>query len=455
MLQERGRGSGSRSSARTTRPRPGGCSTSPAASASPTPGSAGEERGGGRALLRRSTPAELPLVRLPGGGELRRPSNGQLSRALGIGLELEQREEVDLLDPRRRPGRTRRRGLRRLGGPRHPGPRVHRARRPGRHLAADRELPRLPGRDQRHRADQPRDHPGAQVRRPHRDALPGRSLSSPAPIATWSGFEEGNEVAARAVLLSTGAEYRRLPVDGLEEYEGISVFYAAGPPEAQLCGGQRVGVDRRRQLRRRRRRLARPRRRPGHPAAPPRRPRARRCRSYLIEELDRYGVAVRDRSEVDALHGSEGRLEASDAHRRRPSCPSPTSSSSSAPRPAPSGSARRSPAIPRASSSPAPRRVPKACSKPACPASTPRATSAPARSSAARPRSARAPPSSASSTSTSRPVRPLALGDRATLARREPGDGGPGDLSVKWTDKSPGLRPTETASVLNALVSLR
>ena len=50
------------------------------------------------------------------------------------------------------------------------------------------------------------------------------------------------EVAARAVLLSTGAEYRKLPVDNLDEYEGFSVFYAAGPPEAQLCGAQRVGV---------------------------------------------------------------------------------------------------------------------------------------------------------------------------------------------------------------------
>ena len=73
---------------------------------------------------------------------------------------------------RRRAGRPRRRGLRGLGGPRHAGDREHRARRPGRHLAPDRELPRLPGRDQRHRADQPRGHPGAQVRRPHGDALP-------------------------------------------------------------------------------------------------------------------------------------------------------------------------------------------------------------------------------------------------------------------------------------------
>ena len=40
---------------------------------------------------------ETPLVRLAGGGELRRPSHGELSRALGIGLELEPSEEVDLL----------------------------------------------------------------------------------------------------------------------------------------------------------------------------------------------------------------------------------------------------------------------------------------------------------------------------------------------------------------------
>src|SRR6185436_3124566 len=55
-------------------------------------------------------------------------------------------------------------------------------------------------------------------------------------------LEEGHEIAARAVILATGAEYRRLPVDGLAEYEGLSVFYAAGLPEAQLCGAARTGV---------------------------------------------------------------------------------------------------------------------------------------------------------------------------------------------------------------------
>src|SRR5205814_8850668 len=34
-------------------------------------------------------------------------------------------------------------------------------------------------------------------------------------------LEDGNEIAARAVLLATGAEYRRLPVEGLEAYEGL------------------------------------------------------------------------------------------------------------------------------------------------------------------------------------------------------------------------------------------
>jgi thioredoxin reductase (NADPH) len=31
---------------------------------------------------------------------------------------------------------------------------------------------------------------------------------------------------------------------------------------------------------------------------------------YLIHELERYGVAVRDRSEIAELHGDDGRLEA-------------------------------------------------------------------------------------------------------------------------------------------------
>ena len=53
-------------------------------------------------------------------------------------------------------------------------------------------------------------------------------------------LEEDHEIAAPFVLLPTGAQYRRLPVEELADYEGLSVFYAAGPPEAQLCGASRV-----------------------------------------------------------------------------------------------------------------------------------------------------------------------------------------------------------------------
>src|SRR6476646_10870777 len=56
-----------------------------------------EESEEAAALLEGAAPDEIPVVRLPGGGVLRAPSNGELSRALGIGLELESREEVDLL----------------------------------------------------------------------------------------------------------------------------------------------------------------------------------------------------------------------------------------------------------------------------------------------------------------------------------------------------------------------
>src|SRR5439155_25330941 len=42
-------------------------------------------------------PESLPLVRLPGGVELRGPSTGEVLRAVGVGAELAAREKVDLL----------------------------------------------------------------------------------------------------------------------------------------------------------------------------------------------------------------------------------------------------------------------------------------------------------------------------------------------------------------------
>jgi thioredoxin reductase (NADPH) len=55
-------------------------------------------------------------------------------------------------------------------------------------------------------------------------------------------FTEGGPASSRAALLATGVRYRRLPVPGLEKYEGINVFYAATVHEARLCGLQPVTV---------------------------------------------------------------------------------------------------------------------------------------------------------------------------------------------------------------------
>jgi thioredoxin reductase (NADPH) len=49
-------------------------------------------------------------------------------------------------------------------------------------------------------------------------------------------------VPARAVIIATGAEYRRLPIEGRARFEGAGVYYAATFMESQLCGGEDVVV---------------------------------------------------------------------------------------------------------------------------------------------------------------------------------------------------------------------
>ena len=266
-----------------------------------------EESEEAAALLEGAAPEEIPIVRLPGGGELRAPSNGELSRALGIGLELEAREEVDLLVLG--------------GGPAGLGAAVYGASEGldtlvvestvlGGQAGSSRRIENylgfpagISGTELTSRAVTQARKFGARTATPYR----ARALE-PDSERHLVRLEEGNEIAARAVLLSTGAEYRRLPVDGLADYEGLSVFYAAGPPEAQRCGGQRVAVVG-----------------GGNSAAQAaiwlarggalvtllhrRADLSETMSAYLIADLDRYGVAVRDHSEIAELHGENGRLD--------------------------------------------------------------------------------------------------------------------------------------------------
>ena len=260
------------------------------------------------ALIDGLDPGDVPLVRLPGGIELRNPSSGEVSRALGIGLELALREEVDLVVIG--------------GGPAGLGAAVYGASEGletlvvegtalGGQAGTSRRIENYLGFPAGISGSELTSRAVTQARKFNaRTATPYRAVSlEPGLDRHVVRLEDDHVVAARAVVLATGADYRRLPVAGLEDYEGISVFYAAGPPEAQRCGATRVGVVG-----------------GGNSAAQAavwlarggalvtllhRRTDLRETMSdYLVVELERYGVAVRARSEVTALHGAEGELEA-------------------------------------------------------------------------------------------------------------------------------------------------
>ena len=53
---------------------------------------------------------------------------------------------------------------------------------------------------------------------------------------------DGARVPARTVIVATGAEYRRLDLPRLDEYEGAGVYYSATVLEAQVCGADEVAV---------------------------------------------------------------------------------------------------------------------------------------------------------------------------------------------------------------------
>jgi thioredoxin reductase (NADPH) len=252
--------------------------------------------------------ADLPLVRLPGGMELRNPSSGEVSRALGIGLELAVREEVDLVVIGAGPAGL---GAAVYGASEGLETLVVESTALGGQAGTSRRIENYLGFPAGISGSELTSRAVTQARKFNaRTATPYRALRvEPGTGRHTVLLEDEHEVAARAVLVATGAAYRRLPVDDLEQYEGVSVFYEAGPPEAQLCGATRVGVIG-----------------GGNSAAQAavwlarggalvtllhRRADLRETMSsYLILELERYGVAVRDRSEIVELHGTNGQLEA-------------------------------------------------------------------------------------------------------------------------------------------------
>lgn len=119
----------------------------------------------------------------------------------------------------------------------------------------------------------------------------------------------GEQVQARSVVIATGARYRRLDVERLDEFEGSSVHYWASPLEADLCadsevaligGGNSAGqavvflASRARKV-----------------TLVARRPLSQTMSQYLVERIESLpNVDIVIGSEVDRLEGEDGQLSA-------------------------------------------------------------------------------------------------------------------------------------------------
>ncbi|HEV7474039.1 MAG TPA: FAD-dependent oxidoreductase [Pyrinomonadaceae bacterium] len=55
-------------------------------------------------------------------------------------------------------------------------------------------------------------------------------------------IDNDQQIPARAILIATGAQYRKLPLENLSQFEGAGIYYGATHLEAQLCGDEDVIV---------------------------------------------------------------------------------------------------------------------------------------------------------------------------------------------------------------------
>ena len=164
----------------------GSCASSSPATASPTASSTSTAR-----RARPRSTASRPPPRPADAGQRREgaartddPRGGD--RAQPARPEQDRESRLGLPDRRRRPGRPRRRRLRGDRGAVDDPRRRGRARRPGEHLLADRELPRLPGGHLRLGPRRPGDRPGAPLRPAHGGAGAGAERCAAKTAATWS-----------------------------------------------------------------------------------------------------------------------------------------------------------------------------------------------------------------------------------------------------------------------------
>ncbi|HET8741091.1 MAG TPA: FAD-dependent oxidoreductase [Gaiella sp.] len=194
----------------------------------------------GRSLLGSAPPGELPVVILPDGTTLTNPSDAELTRATGSSVEPED-SDIDLLI---------------VGaGPAGLSAAVYGASEGFVTLVVD-----TAGIGGQARASSmirnylgfPRGISGALLARQAYEqawVLGARFVFMQSVTALRrdgdrfaAGLSESGEVRARAVLLATGADYRRLGIPALEALGGAGVFYGGAGADANRAAGQDVYV---------------------------------------------------------------------------------------------------------------------------------------------------------------------------------------------------------------------
>ncbi|MEO0335753.1 MAG: FAD-dependent oxidoreductase, partial [Pseudomonadota bacterium] len=56
-------------------------------------------------------------------------------------------------------------------------------------------------------------------------------------------LNDGCEVTAKAVVIATGVQYRKLPIENLEKFEGDGVYYSATEGELRYCRNQEIAIS--------------------------------------------------------------------------------------------------------------------------------------------------------------------------------------------------------------------
>ena len=78
----------------------------------------------------------------------------------------------------------------------------------------------------------------------------GAQITSPCDVVSvesvCDGFRltlgDGAQLITKAVIAALGVQYRKLPIEGLDRFEGQGVYYAATDLEARICGSEPVTV---------------------------------------------------------------------------------------------------------------------------------------------------------------------------------------------------------------------